>query len=137
MNTSMADGASERLDAQIADALFGQPGMSKMDVANRLRELRGDGAPVLADAGKPVSPSPAGQGDALDDGAGRWEAPPAKAVDLAEFKVLYQAYVRLLESGRDRIIDLGGSCDPVDVMEAKDLDLQAARRVIDSKAVGK
>ncbi|WP_322547217.1 hypothetical protein [Stenotrophomonas geniculata] len=59
MNTTMAAGASERLDSQIADALFGQPGMSKMDVANRLRELRGDGAPVLANVGNPVSPSPA------------------------------------------------------------------------------
>jgi hypothetical protein len=47
MNTSMADGASERLDAQIADALFGQPGMSKIDVTNRLRQLRGTGAPLL------------------------------------------------------------------------------------------
>ncbi|MBN4938919.1 hypothetical protein JY409_12820 [Stenotrophomonas maltophilia] len=42
MNTTMADGAEQRLDAQIAEALFGQPGMSKMDVANRVRELRGD-----------------------------------------------------------------------------------------------
>lgn len=47
MNTAMADGASERLDEQIADALFGQPGMSKMDVANRLRQLRGAGAPLF------------------------------------------------------------------------------------------
>ncbi|HDS1303556.1 TPA: hypothetical protein QEK28_000354 [Stenotrophomonas maltophilia] len=47
MNTSMADGASERLDAQIADALFGQPGMSKLDVANRLRQLRGHGGALL------------------------------------------------------------------------------------------
>jgi len=47
MNTTMADSASERLDAQIADALFGQPGMSKMDVANRLRHLRGAGAPLF------------------------------------------------------------------------------------------
>lgn len=60
---------------------------------------------------------------------------PAQAVDLAEFKALYRAYVRLLESGRDRIIDLGGTCDPVDVMEANDVDLQAARRVMDSQAV--
>nr|WP_313510262.1 hypothetical protein [Stenotrophomonas geniculata] len=63
--------------------------------------------------------------------------PPAQAVDLGDFKALYHAYVRLLESGRDRIRDLGGACDPVDVMEANDVDLQAARRVIDSKAVGK
>lgn len=47
MNTTMADGASERLDAQIADALFGQPGMSKLDVANQLRLLRGNGKPLL------------------------------------------------------------------------------------------
>lgn len=47
MNTTMADGAEQRLDAQIAEALFGQPGMSKMDVANRLRELRGDGPALL------------------------------------------------------------------------------------------
>ncbi|MBH1830962.1 hypothetical protein I5W42_05725 [Stenotrophomonas maltophilia] len=61
---------------------------------------------------------------------------PAQAVDLADFKALYRAYVRLLESGRDRILDLGGTCDPVDVMEANDVDLQAARRVLDSQAVG-
>ncbi len=46
-NTTMTDGANERLDAQIAEALFGQPGMSKMDVANRVRELRGDGPALL------------------------------------------------------------------------------------------
>ena len=62
---------------------------------------------------------------------------PAQAVDLAEFKALYRAYVRLLESARDRILDLGGTCDPVDVMEANDVDLQAARRVLDSQAVRK
>ncbi|PJL51453.1 hypothetical protein B9Y74_05510 [Stenotrophomonas maltophilia] len=48
----MADGAEQRLDAQIAEALFGQPGMSKMDVANRVRELRGDG-PALLVGGQP------------------------------------------------------------------------------------
>ncbi len=63
-------------------------------------------------------------------------ATPAQAVDLGDFKALYRAYVRLLESGRDRIRDLGGTCDPVDVMEANDVDLQAARRVLDSQAVG-
>ncbi|MDZ5841735.1 hypothetical protein U4I66_07775 [Stenotrophomonas maltophilia] len=47
MNTTMADGAEQRLDAQIAEALFGQPGMSKMDVANLVRELRGDGPALL------------------------------------------------------------------------------------------
>ena len=47
MNTTMANGAEQRLDAQIAEALFGQPGMSKMEVANRVRELRGDGPALL------------------------------------------------------------------------------------------
>ncbi|MEN5419032.1 hypothetical protein ABE543_07010 [Stenotrophomonas sp. TWI169] len=47
MNHELADGAHDRLDAQIAEALFGQPGMSKMDVANRVRELRGDGPALL------------------------------------------------------------------------------------------
>lgn len=77
--------------------------------------------------------------------AGHWAEPfwqaaradaTAKAVDLPAFKALYRAYVRMLESGRDRIIDLGGTCDPVDVMEANDVDLQAARHVLDSQAVG-
>ncbi len=82
-----------------------------------------------------------------DDAAARYRAlpdriralatPTAQAVDLADFKALYRAYVRLLESGRDRIRDLGGTCDPVDVMEANDVDLRAARRVMDSQAVGK
>ena len=60
MNTTMADGVHDRLDAQIAEALFGQPGMSKMDVANRVRELRGDG-PALLVGGQTA---PAGQIDA-------------------------------------------------------------------------
>ncbi len=66
---------------------------------------------------------------------GHTDTRPAHAVNLANFKALYRAYVRLLESGRDRIRDLGGTCDPVDVMEANDVDLQAARRVLDSQAV--
>ncbi|HEL3863026.1 TPA: hypothetical protein UM690_000104 [Stenotrophomonas maltophilia] len=60
MNTTMADGAEQRLDAQIAEALFGQPGMSKMDVANRVRELRGDGPALLVDG----QTAPEGQIDA-------------------------------------------------------------------------
>ncbi len=62
MNTTMADGAEQRLDAQIAEALFGQPGMSKMDVANRVRELRGDG-PALLVGGR--SGGMVGSGDGL------------------------------------------------------------------------
>jgi hypothetical protein len=40
------------------------------------------------------------------------------------------AYVNLLEIGRDRIIALGGSCDPVDVMETGDPSLRDVREVL-------
>lgn len=46
---------------------------------------------------------------------------------VTELKALDLAYVNLLESGRDRIIMLGGSCDPVDVMEQADPFLRRAR----------
>lgn len=46
------------------------------------------------------------------------------------FRSLYRAYVRLLESGRDRIRDLGGDCDPVDVMERNDPFLVEARALL-------
>lgn len=42
---------------------------------------------------------------------------------------LIRGYVNLLEIGRDRIVELGGQCDPVDQMEASDpylLDARAA-----------
>lgn len=47
-----------------------------------------------------------------------------------EFRALYRAYVSLLGLGRTRIIDLGGACDPVDVMEAGDPALARARAAI-------
>ncbi len=47
MNTSMADGAAQRLVAQIGEALFDQPGMSLPDLANQLREMRGTGPALL------------------------------------------------------------------------------------------
>lgn len=43
---------------------------------------------------------------------------------------LVQGYVNTLESGRDRIVELGGQCDPVDVMEAADTYLRAARAAL-------
>ena len=49
---------------------------------------------------------------------------------LSELKALRRAYVNLLESGRDRIIDLGGTCDAVDVMEANDPHLLSAVKAI-------
>lgn len=77
MNTTMADGAEQRLDAQIAEALFGQPGMSKMDVANRVRELRGDGPALLVDGptggsarlGDSLPPLPCTHYNACGDGS--------------------------------------------------------------------
>lgn len=103
------------------------------------------GEPVVTYCGRRLTPEgtrecwgvlSAGVED-LPQGTKLYAAPHAQAVDLGDFKALYRAYVRLLESGRDRIRDLGGACDPVDVMEANDVDLQAARRVLDSQAVGK
>jgi hypothetical protein len=46
----------------------------------------------------------------------------------------YLGYVRLLESGRDRIRDLGGECDPVDVMERNDPLLIEIREVLEALA---
>lgn len=43
---------------------------------------------------------------------------------------LIGAYVRLMESGRDRIVSLGGDCDPVDVMERGDPYLAQARAAL-------
>lgn len=43
---------------------------------------------------------------------------------------LIRAYVNLMEASRDRIIDLGGHCDPVDVMERSDFALRAARTAL-------
>jgi hypothetical protein len=49
---------------------------------------------------------------------------------LAELKRLSHAYVGLLETGYDRIIAHGGTCDPVDVMERNDPSLRSARAAI-------
>ncbi len=47
MNGTMADGARERLIAQIGEALFDQPGMTLSEVANQVREIRGTGPALL------------------------------------------------------------------------------------------
>lgn len=49
---------------------------------------------------------------------------------------LDRAYVRLIESGRDRIRDLGGECDPVDVMERSDIDLRKFRAALGGESPG-
>lgn len=54
---------------------------------------------------------------------------------LQELKNLYKAYVNLLCNARDRIVFLGGDCDPVDVMEANDPSLRDTRAII-AKATG-
>lgn len=43
---------------------------------------------------------------------------------------LIRGYVNLLEIARGRFIDLGITCDPVDVMEASDPFLRSARSII-------
>ena len=47
---------------------------------------------------------------------------------------MIHAYVRLLDCGRDRILDLGGQCDPLDVMEASDPWLRDARAALSGES---
>lgn len=51
----------------------------------------------------------------------------------AALRDLYHGYVRTLEAGRQRIIDWGGDCDPVDVMEKRDPCLVAARAALEDR----
>lgn len=52
------------------------------------------------------------------------------------FGKLYRKYCGLLESGRDRIIELGGTCDTVETMEMSDPGLRDARTALaNAKAV--
>src|SRR5215470_19592006 len=51
---------------------------------------------------------------------------------LKALKYLQRHYVGQLENARDRIRQLGGECDPVDVMEARDPHLRQVREVIAS-----
>ncbi|QFY77343.1 hypothetical protein DUD43_06455 [Alcaligenes faecalis] len=56
---------------------------------------------------------------------------PVSGADLSKaLRDLTRGYVNLLENGRDRILDLGGQCDPVDVMEASDPWLKSARAAL-------
>jgi hypothetical protein len=59
------------------------------------------------------------------------EVEPRTADDLLKaLKDLSHAYVRLLESARDRIVSLGGDCDSVAVMERGDPYLIRAKAAI-------
>jgi hypothetical protein len=49
---------------------------------------------------------------------------------LDTLKYLARHYVGILEHGRDRIIDLGGQCDPLEVMESGDPHLRIVREII-------
>lgn len=55
---------------------------------------------------------------------------------LEALKRLVRSYVNTMESGRDRIVALGGDCDPVDVMERGDPYLRLAKDAI-AKAEGR
>lgn len=85
-----------------------------------------------------ASHQPVGDEDRAEIFRKGWEAGnAAQGIDLGPLRRLYQAYVRLLESGRDRITDLGGTCDPVDVMERMDVDLIEARNLLGIKIDGR
>ncbi|GAA0260344.1 hypothetical protein [Rhodanobacter caeni] len=49
---------------------------------------------------------------------------------IKDHKALYKHYVSTLESARDKIIDLGGDCDPVDRMEQSDPVLAQSRAIL-------
>lgn len=51
-----------------------------------------------------------------------------------ELRALCRAYVSLLEAGADCIASLGGACDPVSVMEARDHALRRARAALQGSA---
>lgn len=51
---------------------------------------------------------------------------------LAALEKMNRAYVILMESARDRICDLGGECDGIDVMERNDPYLRESRAAIAS-----
>lgn len=46
---------------------------------------------------------------------------------IEAMKMLMRGYVNTLEGGRDRIVFLGGQCDPLDKLEACDANLRIAR----------
>jgi hypothetical protein len=73
--------------------------------------------------------------DLLRDAADTIDAQAAEIERLREvLKMMIRAYVNLLECGRDRIIALGGQCDPVDVMEASTPELIAARAALQGES---
>lgn len=49
---------------------------------------------------------------------------------LDALKYLVRHYVGTMEHGRDRIIELGGTCDPLDVMDRGDPHLRHVREII-------
>lgn len=65
------------------------------------------------------------------------EAQSAELQRLREaLRNLIRGYVNTLENGRDRIMFLGGECDPVDVMERNDIHLRAARAALAQREEG-
>lgn len=57
-------------------------------------------------------------------------AGPDDMVPASGLRNLYRAYVSMLESARDRILFLGGDCDPTEAMEWNDPALIAARKCL-------
>ncbi len=93
--------------------------------ADFLGVFAGDAKTPICDLGLAPAPDwPAAEAEETTANARLMAAAP----DLLDaLKNLRRAYVSLLQSGRDRILDLGGTCDPVDRMERDD----PALRVVD------
>ena len=70
--------------------------------------------------------------DAIDEALMEYIAHVEQQRDelLAALEKMNRAYVGLMENARDRIIMLGGDCDPVDVMERSDPNLRESRAAI-------
>ncbi len=63
---------------------------------------------------------------------------PVSGADLSKaLRDLIRGYVNLLENGRDRILEAGGQCDSLDVMEASDPWLKSARAALDQQDADK
>ncbi len=113
---------AKRKDDVILDYRRGN--LTKLGVANSLRRagFRLDVATQIANELPPADATP----------------PDQSRVERLEaaLKLLIRAYVSLMETGRDRIVQLGGDCDPVDVMERGDPYLRKAKEALSEQANG-
>lgn len=86
-----------------------------------------------------VDRSPEMQGTPVDESPNlQGQQQPVSGADLSKaLRDLIRGYVNLLENGRDRILEAGGQCDSLDVMEASDPWLKSARAALDQQDADK